>query len=178
MVKTNFLKALFFSVSALFFTSMVFADTNSNTMQPPKPVDNKVFDAMVGHWTGESDMMGTKMQDELNIRWALNHQFLIMDLKSTDTKNNMTYEGMGVFGVDAKNKAKTWWFDSWGAETTSKGVGEFSENKLVLHDGNAMFKETRSFEIKGDQMTMHAKGSMTWQGKTTPFDVTTVYTKK
>jgi hypothetical protein len=176
-MKSKLLSALLVSFLGFVFTPSLLADT-SNTMQAPKPVENKVLDAMVGTWTGESNMMGTKMQDELNIRWALNHQFLILDLKTTDPKTSTSYEGMGVFGVDAKGKAKTWWFDSWGAEATSKGTGEFSENKLVMHDGNAMFKEVRSFEIKDNQMTMHAKGTMMWQGKNTPFDMTTVYTKK
>lgn len=147
-------------------------------MTPPPPVNNKVYDAMVGTWRGTSDMMGTKMSDVIRIRWVLNHQFLVMGLTSTNiAKPSEKYEGMGVFGIDSQGNAKTWWFDSWGADAMSTGTGQFSDNTLTLTDSNAMFSETRTFTIHGNQMTMHAKGTMTWQGKTNQFDTTTVYKK-
>ncbi len=148
-------------------------------MVSPKPVDNKVLQAMVGTWVGDSDMMGNKMHDVLKIRWALNHQFIIMDLHATGgTSPKTTYDGMGIFGVSADGKAKSWWFDNWGADSVSTGTGDFSDNKLTLNDSNAKFNETRTFEIKDHQMTMHAKGTMTWQGKQNSFDNTTVYKRK
>lgn len=161
---------------ALFLTVNAQADTH---MAPPKPLENKVFDSMVGTWAGNSDMMGKKMHDELKIKWGINHQFLIMKLKAKTTgQPQMKYEGMGVFGVDNHGKLKTWWFDSWGADSMSVGSGSFSDNKLTLSDSNAKFSETRSFEIKGNEMVMNAKGKMLWQGKETPFDNTTVYKKE
>jgi hypothetical protein len=146
---------------------------------PPEPVKNKVYDAMVGTWEGDSNAMGKKMHDRIEIRWGLNHQFIILKLKAIDVKHpKMMYEGLGIFGVDAQNKAKTFWFDSWGADAVSSGSGTFSDNKLEISDSNAMFKETRTFEIKGEKIIMHAKGTTKWQGKETSFDITTVYKKK
>jgi hypothetical protein len=159
------------------------ADKNSTettaTMQPPKPLENKVFDAMVGTWQGKSNMNGKEMQELVKMHWALNHQFLVMEVKATGIDDpKMKYEGMGMFGIDAQGKAKTYWFDGWGVDHVSTGSGVFSDNKLDLTDGNANFKETRSFEINGRKMVMHAKGTMTWQGKETSFDQTTVYKKQ
>jgi hypothetical protein len=122
--------------------------------------------------------MGKKMHDVLKISWALNHQYLIVALESTNKENpKRQYKGMGMFGIDSHGKAKTWLFDSWGADAVSVGTGNFEGNKLVINDGNAMFQEERSFEVKGSQMVMNAKGTVKMDGKETPFDQTATYTK-
>src|ERR1700730_6544997 len=74
------LKSLFISgvaASGLMVSMHAFCATD---MTPPKPIDNKVYDAMVGTWEGDSTMMGTKMHDVIKISWGLGHQFLIMQL--------------------------------------------------------------------------------------------------
>lgn len=178
------LKSVLISVLFCGVTLVANAETTNNAqdaaaMTPPKPVENKVYDALVGTWQGTSDMMGKKMHEVMKVRWALNHQYLIIEVKATAAEHpKMKYEGMGIFGVDKDGKAKTFWFDSWGADAAATGTGTFSDNKLEMEDSNAMFKETRTFEIKGKEMVMHAKGTTSWQGKETPFDVTTVYKKK
>jgi len=169
-------------ISLLFCNVALANEPQNNTNDsrtPPKPVENKVYDAMVGTWEGDTDMMGKKMHDVLKIRWGLNHQFIIMELKAT-SKNNpkMTYEGLGIFGLDAEGKPKTFWFDSWGANSVSTGAGEFSDNRLEIKDSNPKFSEVRTLDIKGKEMIMHAKGTATWEGKETPFEVTTKYKKK
>jgi hypothetical protein len=44
-----------------------------------------------------------------------------------------------------------------------------------LSDSNATSSETRTFTIKGRTMVMHAKGTITMDGKEIPFDNTTTY---
>lgn len=155
------------------------ANTEAAAMVPPKPIQNAVYDAMVGNWQGKSDMMGKQMRETVKIHWILNHQFLMMEVKATGIDDpKMKYEGMGIFGIDNQGKAKTFWFDNWGVDYMSTGTGVFGNNRLDLTDSNASFKETRSFEIDGRKMTMHAKGTMKWQGKETAFDLTTVYKKQ
>lgn len=173
------LRSSMFALAALSVVAFTaYADTGAN-MAPPKPLENKVFDGMVGTWTGTSDMMGTKMHDVLHVNWSLNHQFLIMKLMATNIQSPKSqYEGMGVFGIDAQGNAQSWWFDSWGANSVTTGTGTFTGNTFTLNDSNAMFKETRSFEVNGKEMVMHAKGTMTWEGKPSSFDTTTTYHKK
>ena len=155
------------------------AKTDEPTMTPPKALENKVYDSMVGTWETNSEMGGKKVHNVLKVRWGLNHQFLIVELKSTGLDNpKIQYEGLGLFGVDAQGKAKTFWFDSWGADDMSNGVGTFGDNKLDMSYSNAMFKETRNFEIKGKEMITHAKGTITANGKETPFEQTAVYKKR
>ncbi|HVE43593.1 MAG TPA: hypothetical protein VNC84_00445 [Gammaproteobacteria bacterium] len=152
-----------------------------DAMTPPKPIKNSMYDAMVGTWQGESDMMGQKMRDALKISWGLNHQFLIVDLHAVNASGpKMAYDGKGIFGLTAKGDVKSWWFDSWGADSVSIGTGTVSDNKLELEDSNAMFKEKRTFTIDKDkkEMIMEAKGTMTIDGKETPFEQKVIYKKK
>ena len=135
-------------------------------MGPPKPVENKVYDAMCGEWTGESNMMGAKMKEEMKIYWDLNHQFIFMELNSTGIDNpNMTYRGLGIFGVDKNGKAVMWWFDDWGAEGVATGTGTFEENKFISSLSNPMYKDSRVFDIKSDEILMTADMTMTMGGQ-------------
>jgi hypothetical protein len=163
-------------LSALNLATVYAKDDSSRT--PPKPLENKLFDSMVGTWTGESDMMGVKMNDTLNISWSLNHQYLIVKLDAKNpSKPEQHYEGLGLFGQDPTGTIKSWWFDSWGAKSAATGSGKIQNNQLVINDGSPHFKEQRSFQVDGNQMTMHAKGNMIVDGKTTPFEQTVVYKK-
>jgi hypothetical protein len=171
---TNLFLAVF--VVLLFISLKTFSQ---DEMAPPKPVDNKVYESMCGEWTAESDMMGMKMKQDVNIHWDLDHQFIFMELKSVGITNpNVKYSGLGVFGVDKDGKAKSWWFDNWGASAVAFGSGTFEDNKLTVNDGNEMFSETRTFVINGNEMTMSAKGTMKMGGKDMPFEETSVYKKK
>lgn len=172
-------KLQFFSLAVVLGLLVSVNAQAEDTHVPPKPLNNAVYDAMVGDWQADTDMMGKKMHDKLKIHWDLNHQFIIMNLDATGIDNpQMKYEGLGVFGLDSKGNAKTWWFDSWGAETASVGKGTFSGNKLELSDSNEKFKETRSFEVKGNEMIMHAKGTISMGGKEMPFEQKTIYKKQ
>ena len=169
-------KAICLLVFALIFYRL---SANAQDFGPPKPLENKVFEAMIGDWTAESNMMGMPMKEEVSIKWTLNHQFISMELKATAKDNpKITYGGYGLFGVDDKGNLKGWWFDDWGAVAVSTGSGTFGENKMTMNDGNEMFKETRVFEIKNGDIIMSSKGTMTMNGKEMPFDETSTYKKK
>jgi hypothetical protein len=174
MLKTKLLPIILYLL--VIFPLKTFAQDD---MAPPKPVENKVYDAMCGTWTGESEMMGMKMKQNVNVHWALGHQFIFMELEATSSdKPDMNFTGHGVFGVDKDGKSKGWWFDNWGASAMSTGEGTFEGNKLIFNDANEMFSETRTFEVNGNEMTMHAKGTYKMGGKEMPFEETTVYKKK
>jgi hypothetical protein len=153
---------------------------SQDNMMPPKPVDNKVYDAMVGNWSGESDMMGMKMTEDLKIYWTLNHQFIIAELKAQAKDNaNMTYSGMGVYGVDNSGNAKMWWFDDWGADAMATGTGTFSDMKLSSKSSNPMYTDERTFELKDGNMVSNWTSTMMGKdGKEIKMNGTTVYKKK
>jgi len=173
------LTKLFPALFVLFF----FATVNlysQDEMAPPKPAENKVYDALCGEWTAESSsMMGMKMKEEVKIYWNLNHQYIFMELKAVGIDNpNVKYSGFGIFGLNKNGNAKAWWFDDWGASSIATGEGTFENDKLILKDGNDMFQETRTFEVKGNELTMSSKGTMNMGGKDMPFDESTVYKRK
>jgi hypothetical protein len=148
-------------------------------MGPPKPVENKVYDAMCGEWTGESEMMGNKMKNEVKTYWDLNHQFIFMELTSTGIDNpSITYRGLGIYGVDKNNKAVLWWFDDWGAEGVATGTGTFEENKLSTSSSNPMYKENRIFEIKGEEILMTADMTMNMGGQEINMKETITFKRK
>lgn len=165
------------STISLCFALTLFITLNlaAQDMAPPQ-ASNAVYDALVGDWTGESNMMGAKMSIALKIYWDLNHQFLVMELKSTGVDNPaQTYQGKGLFGLDQQGNAKGWWFDSWGANSVGTATGTFSDNKVTLTGGNDMYKETRSFQVNGNEMIMSANGTMNMGGKEVPFDETVTF---
>ena len=64
---------------------------------PPPPLENKVYDSMVGDWTADATMMGMPFIENVKITWDLNHQFIVMDMMATNkTNTNITYQGKGL----------------------------------------------------------------------------------
>lgn len=176
MFRQSFAKITFIVAIGLCATA-TFAK-NDHEMTPPRPLENKVFNSMVGSWEGESNMMGTPMRETMKISWSTNHQFIMLELHAKGIKDpSIQYEGVGMFGV-VDNKAKTWWFDSWGAKSVTTGTGSFTDNAVELTDSNDNFKETRSFTVNGNEMKMAAKGTMMMNGKEMPFDQTVTYQKR
>ena len=79
-----------FFLTLVLFT-FAFAKVHAqDDMTPPKPVDNKVLEGMVGDWSGESEMMGMKYQEDAKIYWTLNHQYLIMETKDISKDKKVT----------------------------------------------------------------------------------------
>ncbi len=168
-------KMLLFSLIVYFSGSLLAQDQ----WQPPKPLDIKVFNAMVGEWEGVNDMMGMKMNDHAKIYWALNKQYIIMEVLSVGVdKPDTKYSGMAVFGVDKDGKIKSWWFDDWGSEFTMPGTGTLSDAKMTVNSVNSMMKDDRTYEVNGNEMTMTATSTWTENGKEMKMDSKSVYKKK
>ena len=138
---------------------------SQDDMTPPKPVDNKVLEGMVGDWSGESEMMGMKYQEDAKIYWTLNHQYLIMETKDISKDNkSIVYNGMGIVGVSKDNSVKMWWFDDWGADASAIGTGTFSENSFHVNSTNPMYTDDRTFELKDGNIVCNWTSTM--KGKT------------
>jgi hypothetical protein len=167
---------------AFIFLSFLSASLFSQDMSAPKPVENKVLEAMTGDWTGVGDMMGMKWNETLKIEWILNHQFIKMDMTMTaEGKPEMKYSGTGIYGVGAKGECLGWWFDDWGATAVASGTGEFDYNKMSMHifSKNLMYSDDRTVYFEGANMIMKAISTMTGpDGKEIKTEDKTVYTKK
>jgi hypothetical protein len=154
----------------------------SQDMMPPKPLENKVLEAMTGEWTGIGDMMGMKWNETLKIEWILNHQFIKMDMTMVaDGKPEMKYSGTGIYGVGMKGECLGWWFDDWGAIAVATGTGEFDYTKMSMHmiSTNPMYTDDRTIYFDGANMIMKAISTMKDpNGKEIKSEDKTVYTKK
>lgn len=155
-------------------------DDMSSMMVPPPPVENAVLDAMVGTWSGTSNMMGMTMNESVTCYWDLNHQFLIMKLESVSQDNpSQKYTGMGVYGIDAGGKLRSWWFDDWGAGGMMNGTGTFDGMTLHMTGENEMYADDRLFKFNDDgQMIMTWTGTMKLPTGDMTMNGETVYTKK
>ncbi len=153
---------------------------SQDDMAPPKPVDNKVLEGMIGEWSGESDMMGMKFQEDVKIYWTLNHQYVIMETKDVSKDNpKMAYGGMGIVGVSKDGSAKMWWFDDWGADASVSGSGTFTDNSVSIKSINPMYTDDRTFELKDGGMVCTWTSTMKdKEGKDMSMKGTTVYKKK
>ncbi len=169
---------IFLITTMFFITSLKLY--SQDEMAPPKPVENKVLDAMVGEWAGESDMMGMKFNEEAKIYWNMNHQYIFMETKDVAKDNpKMAYGGFLIIGFDKGGNAKTWWFDDWGADMMATDTCTFGDMKLTMNSTNPMYKDDRSFEMKDGNMVCSWTSSMQDKnGKEQKMTGTTVYKKK
>jgi hypothetical protein len=154
----------------------------SQEMMPPKPLENKVLEAMTGEWTGVGESMGMKWNESLKIEWMLNHQFIKMQMTMyAEGKPEMKYSGTGIYGVGTKGECLGWWFDDWGANAVSTGTGEFDFDKMSLHmvSKNSMYIDDRTIYFENEKMFMKAVSTMKMpDGKETKAEEKTEYTKK
>jgi hypothetical protein len=164
----------------LFIFFLSYKINAQDNMMPPKPAENKMFDAMTGEWSGEDDMMGMKMTDNVKIYWNLNHQYLFMELTSTSKDNPaMSYHGLGIYGFDKTGNVKEWWFDDWGAEAMATGNGTIADMNFTSHSTNPMYTDDRTITFKGNDMVMTWTSTMKdASGKEMKMNGETVYKKK
>lgn len=148
-------------------------------MRPPAPVQNEFFDAMVGNSSGESLMNGKTYDQTVSIQWDLNHQFLTIKLTAVNKSNTQDkYEGLGIYGIDAKGNVRTWWFDVWGAGSVSTGTGTISGNKMQTSEDSPYYHSNNTFEIRDNTMFINRQGSLkTPDGNEIKFDETSSFKK-
>ncbi|RPI18630.1 MAG: hypothetical protein EHM58_04805 [Ignavibacteriae bacterium] len=174
MFKAKLLLISFFLLS--FFSVNLFSQ---DQFQPPKPLEIKVYDAMVGEWEGVSDMMGMKSNDKLKIYWTLNKQFLVMEMKSVGVDNpKNVFNAICYYSVDKDGKSVSWWFDDWGTEMAMSGTGVISDNKFTILSSNSMMKDDRTVEVNGSEMTVSGVTTWTQGGQEMKAESKTVFNKK
>ena len=166
---------LFFIVTFITSTGLYAQD-----MMPPPPVDNSIYDAFVGDWEGEHEMMGMMMIDNMKCYWDLNHQFLFMEYKSeTKESREIKYSALGIYGVDNDGNAVLWWFDDWGTVSVMQGSGTFGENKFTTYGKTDNYTDERTYDFKEGNIIMDWKGTFTSpDGKEMVMEGKTVFKKK
>ena len=144
---------------------------------PPGPLQDDLCDWMVGKWEGTTESTMGKSNDEMEIDWDLEHQFIEMRFKSkiaeTDpakleamakamgaTKEQvlMPYKGRGLMTMNPQTKEfVSYWFDSMRGMYQGKGKRE--GNVITTNWESPMGTEVRTIEKAGaDKLVMTFKG--------------------
>ncbi len=168
------LKTLFFLTTILLLSIKLQAQDS-----PPKPLDISFLNLIEGVWTGQSEMLGAKMNEEIVCRLEHNKQFLTINLIAISEDKAHTYTGQGVYGADAAGNVTSWWFDDWGIGSVSSGTGRIDAMTLTLASKSPNGTSNRTMELTGGKLVM--KWTSTWKnsdGKEQTMNSETVYTKK
>jgi hypothetical protein len=151
------LKTLFKTLFLLIIT-IIITLTSSITLHAqgsrPQPLDMSFLNLIEGSWTGQSDMMGTKMNEQLVCTMNFNKQYLVINLTAASEDNAHTYSGMGVYGSDADGNVKSWWFDEWGVGNVSMGSGKIDAMKMTLESASTNSTMNRTIELTGGNLVM------------------------
>jgi hypothetical protein len=168
------LKTLFLLIIASVFSINLHAQGSL-----PKPLDMSFFNLIQGSWSGQSDMMGTKMNEELVCRMDFNKQYLIVNLTASSEDKAHAYTGMGIYGSDAEGNVKSWWFDEWGVNNVSMGTGKIDGMKMTIDAKSDKYTMDRSIELTGGNLVM--KWTTTFKdndGQMQTLSGETLYTKQ
>lgn len=137
----------------------------------PAPVQNSFFDNIVGNFKGEETRNGKQISNTVNIRWGINHQYLLIDLKAVNKNDPKdSYEATGIWAVDEHGNVSTWWFDIYGVNNVSFGKGKIEGNKITVNDKSNSSSSTWTLELKEGVARMTSSGKYkTPDGSEIPF---------
>jgi len=162
---------------------------------PPGPLDDDLLKWMIGEWEGTTEGTMGKSNEEMELDWDLEHQFVGIKYKSkiaetdpakleamakamgaTKEQLQMPYKGKGLMTMNPQTKEYiSFWFDSY--RTMSQGKGTRSGNVITTNWSDATGTSMRTIEKIGeDKMVMKFK-NMDPQGKLMAEGTTTLMRK-
>jgi hypothetical protein len=147
-------------------------------MAPPGPLDDDLCKWMIGKWEGTTESSMGKSNDEMEVDWDLEHQFVNMHYKSkiaetdpakleamakamgvTKEQVQMPYKGVGYMTMNPQTKEFiSYWFDSMRGMYQGKGKRE--GDKITTNWESPMGTEVRAIEKAGEDKLV-----MTFEGK-------------
>ncbi len=145
----------------------------------PPPVQNSFFDNLVGSFKGEETRDGKQILNTVNIKWGINHQFILIDLKAVNKNNPKdSYEANGIWATDKDGNVSTWWFDVYGVNNVSFGTGKIEGNKITVSDKSNSYSSTWTLELKEGAARMTSNGKYkTPDGSEIPFSSDASYVR-
>jgi hypothetical protein len=144
---------------------------------PPGPLQDDFYDWMTGKWEGATESPWGKANDEMEVDWDLEHQFLDVHYKSKIAETDPAKleamaknAGMTKEQLQAPYKIKVmmtanpetkeylgYLFDSYRAVATGKGTRD--GNKMTMIWEGPMGNETRTIEkVSEDKLVMTFEG--------------------
>lgn len=176
-MKLNYIH--FMKLKTLFILPLLFIAMNLYAQSsPPRPLDMSFLNLIEGTWAGQSEIMGTKMNEVVTCRMDLNKQYLIINLRAESEDKAHVYTGMGVYGSDSQGNVKSWWFDDWGIAGISSGEGKIESMKMIIDAKSSLYTMKREMELTGGNLVMRwSSTSKDKDGKDATINGETIYTK-
>lgn len=149
------------SMAMTWMAILIFAALPLFAQAPPAALQDDLYDWMVGKWEGSTESAMGKSNDEMEVDWDLEHQFLDVHYKQKMGEGTaaMTYKGRGMLTVNPQTKEYVGhWFGSF--RDISTGKGSRTGNKLTMTWEGGAGPETRTIEkVADDKMVMTYKGT-------------------
>jgi hypothetical protein len=144
---------------------------------PPGPLEDDFCKWMIGKWEGATESSMGKFNDEMEVDFDLEHQFVNMHYKSkiaetdpakleamakamkmTKEQAQMPYKGVGYMTMNPQTKEYIgYWFGSM--RDISVGKGKREGNKIIMTWEGPMGSEMRTFEKAGEgKLVMNFEG--------------------
>jgi len=175
MMKRNM--AIVFGILLIFSALPLFAQA------PPGPLQDDLYNWMIGNWEGTTESPMGKMNDEMEVDWDLEHQFIGIRYKSktaeTDpakleamakamgmTKEQLQtpYKARGILTVNPQTKEYIgYWFGSFRDIMLGKGVRD--GNKITMTWTDAAGTSVGTIEKADENKMMMTFTRMDPQGK-------------
>ena len=96
---------------------------------PQGRFDDDLIARLEGDWNLTRQIRGKELQNTVQARWVLRHQFLQVHMK--DVNDPPAYEALVLVGYDHGAKAYVaHWTDTWGGRYSARGVGTRRDNAI------------------------------------------------
>lgn len=118
-----------------------------DAMMPPKPIEDPLWNSLIGEWEGWSEWPNGKSMDKVDFEWELHKQFFKTQVESK--LGEMEYKLTGYATIDPKTGA-IWgqWFDNF--RMVLKSTETRQGNKVTIKWEGGPAASERSFEKVGE----------------------------
>jgi hypothetical protein len=164
-------------------------------MAPPGPLEDDLCKWMIGDWEGTTEWTMGKANDEMEVDWDLERQFVGIHYKQKNAETDpakleamakamgitkeqaqMPYKGQGFMTINPQTKEYIgFWFDSF--RIFSQGKGTRAGNKITMTWTDVTGTAERTIEKAGEDKLVMTFKNMDPQGKVVAEGTTTLMRK-
>lgn len=118
-----------------------------DTMAPPKPIEDALWNSLIGKWEGWTEWPTGKSKDEVEFEWELHKQFFKTEVESK--LGEMEYKLTGYTTIDPKTGAMWgYWFDNF--RSALKSTQTQQGNKFTIKWEGGPASSERTYEKVGE----------------------------
>jgi len=142
---------------------------------PNQTFQDELIDRLVGEWKLTRKIRGKELENTLEAKWVLHHQFLELHMK--DVADPPAYESLVLIGYSrADQRYIAHWCDTWGGKFSSDGFGQRSGDSIEFefHFPDGPFFNTFTWDPAIDAWTFRMENA-TADGKRSLFGVDSLH---